>query len=464
MAALETLNDLVFHVRETSAGRSDLLAITRGESVREVSASDFLRDVHALAVALDDAGVERGERVAIWSENRPEWHVVDFACHLLGATTVPIFPGLSPERVAYVLRNSGARRIFYSDAAKRDRLREMRSGLTRPPAAVAIDGEAATDDGLSITRLIGEGARRLGDVPFERFRGRVEADEPASIHYTSGGDGEDSRGFALSHRNLVANLLAVSRVFPLSRHDRTVSFSSLAHVFQRSIDQLAFYRGARVHHVPKGLDLPRALAADEPTLLVAPPVVYQRIREMTLGELESFSSARRRLGRWALDVGARHAIAAREGFIGPILSLQRRLAERLFLREVRAAFGGRLRFAISGGEPLAEDVVRFFVSIGLPIYEGYGFTGALPVIAVNAPESHRVGSLGRPLPEIDLRIAEDGEILVRGPSVMRAYWQDPEATEAAMDDSGWFHTGDLGRVDKNGHVFLGEPEAKEAAA
>ena len=455
MAHLESLNELVFRIREASAARGDLVAITRGERTTTVSTTDFLREIHALAVALDDAGLEHGERVAIYCENRPEWHVVDLACQLLGAPTVPIAARLGPSEVAFVLRNSGARWVFYGDERQRDILRDLRAGLTRPPTAIAFDGDAALDDGRTITRMIGDGTGRLADVPIERFRGRAAADDVASLAYTRGPDGEPC-GAMLDHRALAFAVEACGRVFDLGTEDRVLSFSPLSRGLARALDHLAFVRGAAVHHVPDGLDLSRALAGRRPTVLVAPPRVYAMVVERTRAEIEGYRPRNRRLASWALAVGARHATAAREGFIGPFLALQRWLAHRSVLRHIQRPFGGRLRLAISDGEPLADDVVRFFEAVGLPLVETYGFTETSPVLTACTPEGIRRGTVGEPLTGVDLRITDDGDILVRGPGTMRGYWQNPEATAAALDDSGWFRTGDRGRVDRSGHLVITE--------
>ncbi|MEM8930806.1 MAG: AMP-binding protein [Acidobacteriota bacterium] len=460
MATPATLNDLVFRIREISAGRGELLRISRGGRAISVTATDFLREVHALVVALEDAGLVSGERVAIYSENRPEWHVVDLACQLLGASTVPVYARLPPEKVAFVLRNSGARWVFYSDAEKRDVLRGLWSGLTRPPTGVAFDGDAAFDDGTSITRMIGDGARRLGDVPLERFRGRVEGDAIASIAYT--GRGGEPRGAMLSHRNMMSTCLGCAETLPITPDDQVVSFLPLSQVLQRTLDHVCFFRGARIHHVPDGRDLSAALTRDRPTVLVAPATVFEAVHRRTLAEIEGYRPRHRRLANWALNVGERYATTSREGFIGPFLAIQRWLAHRLVFRRIHEALGGRLRFAVAGGATVSSDAARFFDAIGLPVYEGYSLTEATSAVTFNTSEQHRIGSLGKPLPNVEVRITEDGEIQVRSPGVMSGYWQQPEATAAAIDETGWLHTGDIGRLDRAGYLYLADSPASES--
>lgn len=478
MSEPETLGDLVFRLRAQAGGRSDLVSVswTRDHSGdkpegagdeepderrESLSTSDFVRNVHSLAVALDDRGVRRGERVAIYSENRPEWHVTDFACQLLGVATVPIHAEFTTEQVAFVLRNSGSRWVFYSDASKRDRLLQLRHAVTDLPVAIAFDAEARLPDDTakeysnapSFTRLLGEGAERLSDVPLERFRGRTEADDLASVLYTSGTTG-DPKGVMLSHRNFLSNVRGCAEVFEIGEGDLAISFLPLSHVFQRTVDLLCFYRGVSIHYVPRTHDVPRALRRRRPTLMAAAPAVYERAWKRTFELLEQKGPLQRKLFQWALQAGQRYASASRDGFVGPLLALQRALADRFVFRDVQQRFGGRLRFAISGGAALPVEVSDFFDAVGIPLYQGYGLTETSPVLATNHPKGQRPGSVGRALSDVELRIEEDGEILVRGPGVMKGYWQDSAATAASINESGWFRTGDVGRVDRSGYLFV----------
>ena len=449
----KTLSGLLFHARDVSGGQASLLELYRDGTRESLSTTDFLRQVHALAVALEASGVVAGERIALYSENRPEWHVVDFACHLLAAPTVPISPSTPADHVAFVLRNSGARWVFYSGSSKRQTLRQIASGLANPPRMVALDGEAAMPDSPGLTQLLGVGTGRLGEVPIERFRDRAAAEDLATLLYTSGTTG-DPKGVMLSHANLISNVMACSRVFDIGPTDLAVSFLPLAQIFQRTVDYLCFLRGTAICYVPNPDELGDALRAATPTLMAAAPRVYERAHQRLLADIDALPTWRRRLFTWAQSIGRRYADASRDGFIGPLLALQNVLAHRLVHRRVQDRFGGRLRLAISGGAPLPEDVAAFFDAAGMPLYQGYGLTETSPVLATNTPEQHRLGSVGKPLSDVELRIAEDGEILVRGPGVMQGYWQNPGATAETVSESGWLRTGDLGRMDKSGYVFI----------
>lgn len=446
-----TLADLVFHIRDVSAGRSDLLTLRRGERQQVISASDFLRGIHALALALEGRGLEQGDRVAILGEGRAEWHQVDLACQLLGLVTVPLDPASSAERVGYILRNSGSRWIFHGGEGKRQLLEDLQRTLPRRATLVSLDeGEG---DVLDLTLLFGEGAARQGDVPLEHFRGRVAEEDLATLLYTSGTTGEP-KGVMLSQRNLVSNVLACGKIFALDATDRAISFLPLSHGFQRTIDQLCLLRGVSLCHVPAVEDVPAALREIRPTLLVAVPWVYERARRRTDELLAEEGWLRRAVFPWAIRIGSRYQRALSRGIVGPLLSLERRLAEQLVFRWVRRRFGGRLRFALCGGGPLAPETAELFGSVGLPIDQGYGLAESSPVLAVAAPKQRREGSVGKALDEVELRLAEDGEILARGPGVMMGYWEDPEGTAASVDDSGWLRTGDVGRIDQSGYLYV----------
>lgn len=449
---VETLSDLVFHVRENAAGRADYLSV-RHAKLETLSAGDFVTNVHALALALQEEGITEGDRVAIFSENRPEWPMVDFACHLLGIPTVPLFPNLSAEQVAFILRNSGCRLVFYSDQAKREMLSQLQQSLTVPVRMVAIDPDATAADGLSLTSLLGRGEAQRGSTPLERFRGKVTADDLASIIYTSGTTG-DPKGVMLSHGNLVSNFLACAELFKVGPRDMALSVLPLSHVLQRTMDHLCLYKAVPIRYVPKLEDIGAVLQEVGPTILTAVPRLYERAYLRITNDFLDEGRFRRLLIRWAITTGHRYTAEVHGGFVGPVLALQRQIAEHLVYRRIRLRFGGRLRLAISGGAPLGREISEFFEAIGIPVFQGYGLTETAPVLATNAPGQHRLGSVGRILPQVEVRLAEDGEILAKGPGVMRGYWKNPAETQRMVDEDGWLHTGDIGEIDKSGYLFV----------
>ena len=451
--AIQTLSDLVFHLRDLPGGRADLLTVRWPTQRESVSSADFLRGIHSLVLALDARGLERGDRVAIYSETRPEWHTVDFACQLLGLVSVPLNPELDAKQLGFILRNSGSQWVFYSNQAKREMLVELQSALTSPIQMVAMEGDAAVTGGLTLTSLLGEGAARRGDVPLERYRGQTKAEDLATLLYTAGTTG-DPKGVMLSQGNLVANFKACGEVFKLGPEDLALAFLPLSHGFQRTVDHLCFYRGVPIHYVPSLERVPEALREMKPTLLAAVPEVYERAYQRTLARVAEQSSFHQRVFHWALSAGRRYLSAARGGLIGPILALERRLAKRLVYRDVRQRFGGRLRFAISGGGPISAEAGEFFQIVGVPLYQAYGLAETSPILASNAPRQQRQGSVGKALAEVKLKVAEDGEILAKGPGLMQGYWDNPKGSAASVDESGWLHTGDVGHIDQSGYLFV----------
>ena len=450
---IRTLPDLVFHLRDAAAGRPDLLTRSGPFHRESLSTTDFVRSIHSLVLALEARGLERGGRVALFSDSRPEWHTVDFACQLLGLVTVPLDPSSTPEHLGYVLRNSGSRWIFYGGRERRDLLVGLQASLTSPIQAVAFDQDDAVTGGLDLTSLLGEGASRRGDVPLERYRGKSAPNDLATLLYTAGTTGQP-KGVMLSQGNLVSNFKSCGDVFPLGPDDLALAFLPLSHGLQRTIDHLCFYRGVPVHYVPALERVPDALQEVSPTLLAAIPRVYEGAYRRTLTRVRQESSFRQRRFDWALEAGKQYAAAAEGGFIGPLLAIKRRLAQRWVFQEVQRRFGGRLRFAVCGGGPVSSDVAEFFQAVGVPLYLAYGLSEFSPLLASNAPRHLRQGSVGKALSDVEIKVAEDGEILVKGPGLMQGYWDDPESTAASVDDSGWLHTGDVGHIDQSGYLYV----------
>ncbi len=409
-----------------------------------LSGAEFVAAVGRTAAALEANGVAKGDRVALFSTNRPEWHVVDFACHLLGAASVPIYPTLTGDQVGYILRDSGARWVFYDDRSKRDLLQRL-DAAPDELRLVALDADAAASDGAhlqGLTEQVGSGP----NADIQAFRGRVGRDDTASIIYTSGTTG-DPKGVVLSHWNFISNVLSCRELFDLGENDQALSFLPLSHVFERTVDYLFFYRGVSIHYSPSIERVASLMPIVRPTVLCSVPRLYESAYARISGMFDEQPAARRRLIDWALRVGHRRAERGGAGIRGAI-------ADRLVFRKIKERFGGRLRFAISGGAAIADEVAAFFDAIGIRLYQGYGLTETAPVLSVNRPEASRRGSVGPAVPGVELRIADDGEILARTEGLMQGYWQNPEATAEAVDRDGWFRTGDIGRLDNDGFLYI----------
>ncbi len=364
---METLSDLVFRIREVSSGSSGLLSFWTGKHQETLSAADFLRSAHSLAVALEGHGLRKGERVAIYSDNRPEWHMVDFACQLLGAVSVSVPADLSPNLVGFVLRNSSSRWVFFDVISRGKTLVALESTLTSSPKLVAFTGEAATPNGMSITRMMGFGAARLGDLPIERYRGRVNGQDPASLVYAEDTTGETD-GRPYTHQQMVHRMRECSRILDVTSDDRIVATLPLSRILQRSIDHLCFYRGATLHYVSSSEEVGVALQHHRATMLTAEPAVFEDLYRCEQQLLRKGSPRKRWLHHWALGVGNRYAAASENGSVGPLLALQLWLSRRLF-QETRRRLGGHLRRVVIEGSTLDPSTALFFEILDIPLLQ-----------------------------------------------------------------------------------------------
>jgi long-chain acyl-CoA synthetase len=403
---------------------------------RAISTAEFDRRVRACAAALAGAGIGPGDRVAILSYNRVEWAVVDWACQLLGAADVPIYTTLPEEPVNYILRDSGARAVFVENA-------EQAAKVNAGPSVVSFDPAPGVE-------------------PFEAFLGRAAGDPPearvspedlATLIYTSGTTGEP-KGVMLTHRNLVSNLKAACAPLDLGPGDVALSFLPLSHIFERILDYAYFAHGAQIayaEHIDRVSD---NLLEVRPTVMGAVPRFYEKVYSRIREAVAALPPWRRRLFEWARRVGAEEAALRRRGRPVPLgLRLRFALARRLVLRKFAARVGGRMRYFISGGAPLPPDVAEYLFSLGFTILEGYGLTETSPVLTLNRPGDIKLGTVGKPLDGVEIRIAPDGEILARGPNIMKGYHNKPAETAEVLRD-GWFATGDIGEFDEEGFLKI----------
>jgi long-chain acyl-CoA synthetase len=440
----------------TNLPRQDQFLRKTGSGWESISSQRSWQDIEALGLALRELGVQKGDRVALLSENRYEWPVTDLAILGLGAVTVPIYPTLPAAQVRYVLENSEARVAVVSNAAQLGKVSGMREGL-RLEKIVAIETGGPDGAAVSFASLLERG-RALATTgnpgAFAQSARAVSADDLATIIYTSGTTGEP-KGAMLTHGNIAFDVWASREVIDLRSTDRVLSFLPLCHIFERMAGLYAMLSAGTSIAYAESIDTVGANAIEvRPTILCGVPRFYEKVYARVIEAGRASHGLRRTLFEWGLRVGARKARAHFERRpLPPLEALQARIADRLVAAKIRQRVGGRLRFCISGGAPLAPDVMEFFFSIGIPVIEGYGLTETSPVITLNPLGREKPGSVGPAIPGVEVRIGEAGEILTRGRHVMRGYFRNETATREAVED-GWFHTGDVGRLDEEGYLFI----------
>ena len=447
MFKLDTLVDVVALVASSKRERA-VLWQDASNTWHPISSDELLSRVQTLANVFSSWGIVKGDRIALLAENRWEWAVVDFATLVLGAVDVPIYPTLTADQIALLLIDSGARVAVVSTGAQYRKLASIRS-RTQLEHIVVMD-EIADNEATALSSLLQTPQTSPVDMQQWLRSFQVKPEDLATLIYTSGTTGEP-KGVMLTHGNIASNLNYSTPTFAWNTDSSCISFLPLSHITARHLDYALFCKGATLAYCGNFDKLPAALTAVKPTVFVAVPRVYEKIREVV--ERRAGSKAMvKKLFTWALATGRRHR---EEVLLGRTpTSLRWRLADRLVFKKVKQAFGGKVRDFIAGGAPLGFETAGWFADVGIRIFEGYGLTETSPVLALNNAQNHRIGSVGKPLESVECRIAPDGEVLVRGPFVFAGYWHKPEATREVMESDGWFHTGDIGRLDGDGFLYI----------
>ncbi len=456
MTGPRTLTELYFGALERFRGRPAALRVRRDGQYVPISYEALAEGVHAASAGLLDLGLAAGDRVGLLSENRPEWAIADYACLAARCADVPVYPTLPAKQIEYILRDSGAAALFVSTRAQLEKIREIRPNLPALRAVIAFDPGLEEDGVLSFEQLLARG--RAAIPRFPRWREEALAARPddlATLIYTSGTTG-DPKGVMLTHGNIASNVVASVRCLQVTDRDECLSFLPLSHIFERMAGHYLMFEAGVVISYAESFDTLRTnLLEIRPTICLAVPRVYEKIYAGALEKATAGSALKRQIFFWARRVGMEWADRTLEGRAIPWdLRLARATADRLVFRKFRAAIGGRLRYFVSGGAPLSPEIARFFYAAGLPILEGYGLTETSPVITVNTPDRLKIGTVGPPIPGVEVKIADDGEILTRGPHVMQGYYRKPDATREAIDADGWFHTGDIGVLDAEGFLKI----------
>jgi long-chain acyl-CoA synthetase len=446
---ISTINDLF---RRVSAAANPRAVLWQDEFGlwQPISSDQIYQRVRSVAEAFLGWGAKKGDRIALIAENRWEWAITDFAALAMGAVDVPIYPTLTGEQEAVLIADAGCRIAVVSTRQQYDKLNAVR-GQTQLERIVMMDS-AEPEGAIAFSSLLA-GADARGSQHDPVFDALVLAAEPkdlATLIYTSGTTGEP-KGVALTHGNIAANQSIAPLDFNFDATDACISFLPLSHVTARALDYVMYFAGAQVAYCSKFDKLPEAMHTIRPTVFVGVPRVFEKIRQ-EVERRAALSPVKKRLLAWAVKVGACHRDTVYDGRRPS--SLLWKLADKLVYSKVKEAFGGRVKIFVPGGAPLGIDTARWFASVGIALWEGYGLTETSPVIALNTPIIHRMGAAGMPLSNLDLKLAEDGELLVRGPSIFSGYWHKPEASAECFDAEGYFKTGDIARLDADGFLFI----------
>jgi long-chain acyl-CoA synthetase len=442
--SVRTVNDVFFIAIDRDSDR--LLMHKPSGKWTPIGSKQLYRYVVGTARALQDWGMRKGDRAAILSENRFEWAVADFATMLIGGIVVPIYATLTSEQIAVLLRDAGVRVLFLSSIEQLKKFREIQSQT--PVEKVVIMDDVPDSDAIPMQPLM-ESGPTARDSAFDTRAKEIKADDVATIIYTSGTTGQQ-KGAILTHGNLASNVSFSMEGYPIEPgKEMYISFLPLSHVTARHVDYAMYFRGITLAYQPDMTKLLETLGEIRPTLFVGIPRVYEKIRHNV--EHKAASGLKRSIFKWALGVGRHNRETILKGETPRSASWS--VANKLLFTKVRMALGGNVRCFISGGAPLGRELAEWYADIGIRIHEGYGLTETSPVIALNTPGNHRLGSVGRTLSNVEVRIADDGEILARGPCVFRGYWNRPDETERAFDGE-WFRTGDIGHLDGDGYLFI----------
>jgi long-chain acyl-CoA synthetase len=437
-------------------GKPDALNERKGGEWVHIPAATFIDRVRHVALGLTTLGIKAGDRVAVLSENRPEWSIADLAILSLRAVNVPIYTTQAVEQVRFILDDSGASVLFISGRKVFKHALPGIEGVEALDTLVFFDADAAPDieqaTTLDTLERRGEEINRQDPQAFQRLLDEVRHDDLATIIYTSGTTGEP-KGVMLTHDNFVSNVVAISSVLPISASDVALSVLPLSHIFERSASYIFCWNGVSVYYAASFDQVGEHLMEVRPTIMTAVPRLFEKVYHKIVKKGTSAGGWRSKMFIWALAVGQRYAqLTDKRAPVPPLLEIQQHLASALVFSKWREGIGGRLRYFVSGGAALSPALSYAFLAAGIPILQGYGMTETC-IVSANRPDDNRVGSVGLPFPGIDVQIANDGEIMVRGGNVMQGYYNQPDATAEVMSD-GWFHTGDVGRLDEDGHLYI----------
>ncbi len=455
----ETIPEMFRNLTQKYAtdARPVLMVKTEGK-YRGITYAELARDVELFACGLASLGVRRNDRVSIISENRPEWVISDQAIVGLGAVDVPIYPTNTAKQIAYILNDAGVRLVIVSNQYQLNKVLKVLDELKTLEKIILMADRGTITNGntVSFSEVISRGEEYNTQHPgfFTAESAKVKPQDLLTLIYTSGTTG-NPKGVMLTHHNLVSNIQSATQVLRITEGDRFLSFLPLSHSFERMAGYYtALACGTTIAYAESVETVRDNMLEVQPTVIGTVPRLFERIHARILKQVDAGPPAKRKLFSWAVAIGRQNALAAKRRQVSPALKLKHLLADRLVLSKIRARTGGKVRFFVSGGAALAREFGEFFEAMGLRIIEGYGLTETSPVISVNLFDNYKFGSVGKPIPGVEVKIDVDGEILTRGPHIMKGYWNDPRGTEEIIDRDGWLHTGDVGLMDSEGFLYI----------
>lgn len=423
----------------------------KGGTYQDKTYSEFGNSVNAFSKGLNALGVEKEDRIAILSENRPEWAISDFGILKAGGINVPMFSTLTPAQVGYILNDSGAKIICVSTKSQLDKVFEIRDGVETLEQIILYDSsEEELPEGVIEFNEVCELGKEVDELNID-----VNEEDIATIIYTSGTTG-NPKGVMLTHTNFLSNYNACKSLIDVSDSDVLLSFLPLSHVFERlGGHYVPIFSGAKIAYAESTFTVAQNMQDVSPTVMLSVPRLYETMHDRVLRAVEAGSPLKQKIFHWGVSVGSAVSSAIQQGKKpSALLQLKQSIADKLVFAKLKTATGGRLRFFVSGGAALPQSIAEFFHAAGILILEGYGLTETSPVISMNYPDKWKFGTVGAPVPGIEVNIAEDGEILTRGPHVMKGYFNNEEATTEVINEDGWFHTGDIGVIDEGGFIKI----------
>lgn len=450
---VETISQLFLNTVK-SYPKDDLMLFKREKQYVPISTEEFASKVRYFTLGLKDLGYNPGDKLVLLSENRPEWTMVDLSALCLGGVTVPIYTSLVPDQIKYIIDDSDAKVVIYSGQELGQKVETIKNELTKVAHYITFESEVP-EGVLTYDQVLERGKKIDQENPelFEKTALEVKPDDIASIIYTSGTTGIP-KGVVLSHSNFVSNIKTTASIIEFSDKDTVLSFLPLSHVLERMVTFTYLYKGCSIGYAESLDTVAENMLELKPHIMVSVPRVFEKIYSKVIDNVLSSSSLKRKIFFWATKVGKEYG---RKKILGQsipgFLQFKRNLAHKLVFSKILEKTGGRVRFFVSGGAPLSKDIAEFFYAVGLVVLEGYGLTETSPVIAVNTFENLRFGTVGKIIPGVEVKIAEDGEILSKGPNIMKGYYKKEDETREVFE-GGWFHTGDIGYLDEDGFLVI----------